>query len=900
MSLTPYLGRFVLAVGVIAIAVWATANKLLDIPVHEFWLGILCYLLAAEAAWTLAERRSSGGERRRLRNGLVQLTHRGRTGAAAARWFGMGGRPRMVDIIARHDSPREALAALQTAVTARVHRPRLHVLTAAVGNGRSVLLYRLARVLLEAGQPVFLALPTPQLLSLGPVLQAARQRQVYLLVDDLDLRPEAEEWLFEIERSGLPVVVIATNTPLAGDAGRSEGLDVLRPASLLDTGIVHDVSPTHGDVVALCRKIEADSGGGRVGLSLEEADGLLAASRAYRGHEARAGLWRDLDRGEDLPEEGKLAVALAGAAELGFPARIWSALLGENSSGRWQRAGLVVEEHGLILPPHRLTCLEYLEHAGPETPAVAAALQSLCRRSLPIDPAFAARLLTALARQPQTAELARHCLTQLREEVAGPDSWPAPVVRLWRRALDAVAPTPGDVAGVDTPPEVNARLRSAFARGDWAGTLGLARQLGTDPVYHDAARYAAALALAHQGDAATAESELEDLRSGPPGTLYLRGVLAEMQGDVLRALDSYEASRKADELPLSSTRSLAFAYVKCGAPRAAIPLFEALLAYQPHDPELYAGLAVAHLHAGMAQRAAAQSARAIQAGVDPVVARKAVARACARVHAYGRAAPELEACVSYDEHDLEAWEGLAEASRWLGRFSREEECLRRLQGADAGNQEFMLQMARCQRDQGRAELALEMLGPLLESDQARLEALLLAAEVASDGQEREPQRTLALRAVQAGDTSGWGQYWLGESYAELGDEARSAYRAAIEQMKRQIETGATPRHTATLWQAIYLAASRLGDEALAANASRKASQEAAICEALGAEIHSVAHRQAVPPEVFLDSLPPNGTGGGSGATPGSPEVPEKGSMRPITAPTESSTSRNRRLRGSGV
>jgi len=892
MNWVQYLGRALLAVGVIAIAAWATANKLIDMPVHLFWTGILSYLVAAEVVWTLAERHAASRQQALPRRGLLKLTRQDRPSPVLPRWFAQGGRVRLSDVVARHDSQREALAAVQTVVMARVSGPRLHLLAGAPGSGRSTFLYRLGRALVEASQEVFLVLPTPELLALEQVLQAAKRGQTYLLVDDLDLRPEAEEWLYELQRFGLPVVVIATTAP-AAEAAR-EGLAAAQPVSLVSQATVHDISVAHGDVVALSRKLGTEGDLQRVGLSLEAVDSLLTASRALRGSDGRRGLWRDLDQSEGLPAEGKLMVALAGCAEMGFPEPLWLKLFGAGSLNRWQKAGLVAGDNSLVLPPHRLACLEHLTEAGADSPAVAAALATLCRESVATEPAFAARLLGALARLPETRGLARAQMEQVRTAGAAAEA-PAAVQRLWHRALDALDMLPADAALSDYPPEVNLLVHSAFAHQAYARMLELAGGLGSNPVYSSAAHYDMALALAHLGELRRAESELNAVKGGVVGAQYLRGVLAEMQGDVVRALDAYEASRKADELQLASTRALAFAYVKAGAPRSAIPLFEALLAYHPREAELYAGLAVAHLLAGTAQRAAAQSARAIQAGVDPIEARKAVARACAGVHAYSRVAPELEACVSYDETDMEAWEGLAVACRWLGRFAREEECLRRLQRHDPQNEEHRLEMARCQRDLGCSSEAYALLQPLLAGERPDLRALLLAVEVAADGKDQDLQRALALRALQLGDDSGWSQFWLGDSRPELDEEARAAYRAAIRQLQHQVQEGATPRQAATVWQAIYLAAARLQDTDLADQALRKATQEAAICEALGAEIHSIAHRRAVPPDVFLDSLPPRDVP--PSAPPAvAPQAPDKPNVKPVTAPTESSTIRNRRLR----
>jgi tetratricopeptide (TPR) repeat protein len=327
------------------------------------------------------------------------------------------------------------------------------------------------------------------------------------------------------------------------------------------------------------------------------------------------------------------------------------------------------------------------------------------------------------------------------------------------------------------------------------------------------------------------------------------------------AAEAYEASRKADEMVVAATRRIAFCYVRSGAPRTAIPLFEASLGFTPLRPELYGGLAVAHLNAGMAQRAAAQSARAIQAGVDPALARKAVAKAFAETRAYDRAAPELEACVSYDVNDADAWRELALACRWLGRFKREEECLRRLQLLDPDSLDLRYEMARCERDQGRAPEALEMLEPLLEEAQVSSAVLLLAAEVVGSCGNPQLQREFAQLALEHGDSSGWGHFWLADSYAELTPEAREAYRAAVESFQAALADGATTRRAAKLWQGIYLATEAMGEAEQAEVAARHARQQVSVCEALGAEIESVAHRRAVPSAVFLESFPAEANGG---------------------------------------
>ena len=874
MNWIRYSGRIILALGVIAIGVWATTNEWVDMPVTQFWLGLMVYLVAAELAWTLLDYYLTDLQSRLPRRGLLRLSSGDRFLLTLNSWLYDGGRCRYVDILTGQDALRDAHQSLQAAVLTRESRPRVHLLPGAVGTGRTTLLLRLARILAENSQTVFVALPGPEVAALDTVIEAAQNRQVYLFIDDLDLQPQAEEWLYEIHRSQLPVVVVATTSKTLEPQYGEDKLAALRPAGLLTEGTAHPSPITSNDLEQLARKLQSMGRLKRQDLTVKTTADLLGAVRYLQGQDPEQGLWRDLDRGPNLPQERKVMLALCGVAELAVPESLHGPIFGERAIGRWVKANLVSLQHCHALPPHHEVCLDLLRELGPGSDAICTALDGLVKATVPVMPGFAVRLLYALAKQSLLRETARAQVEALEAQTK--ENWPQPTQRAWRRVLEELDLVTPEVSSDDAyPPELLVAMYGAFDRKDYESALAAAQKLAKHELYESAAGFNTALALCHLGRMEEVESALAQLKSKPPGTHYLRGLVAESKGDWTTALDAFEESRKADEVQLAATRRLAFAYLKSGAPKAALPLFEAVLLHTPKSAELYGGLAVAYLQAGMAQRAAAQSARAIQAGVEPTEARKAVAKACAEVRAYSRVAAELEACVSYDSADLEAWSELATACRWLGRFEREAQCLERLQEAGPMAADLRLQTARNQRDLGHPEAALRLLQPLLATDQPPVEALLLAAEVAAGGNDVAHEEAHAQRAIAQGEASGWAQYWLADSEMRSGrtEQAREHYREAIAGLRTQVHEGVTPRRAAKCWQAIYLSAVQLGNENLAREAARKARQEAAICEALGAELESVAHHRAVPTALFLESLPGTLPTGAPTEPPETPPAP---------------------------
>lgn len=854
MNFTRYAGRIGLAVGVLAIAVWATVEQLLDVPPLQFWVAIGGYLAAAEALWTYVDRQAREKETRLPRQGLIRLSGRELAGGGArqARWVYGGGRPRPGDITAGLDAPRESFAGLLAGVCTQVSGPRVHVIEGPVGAGRSTLLLRLGKALADEGQVVYYALADKPLTGLAEVFKAAARKQCYLLIDDLELRPEAAEVLYQVRQSGLPLVVVVTCLANTDDGRNRDLLQVLEPADLLSLAKVHAAKVTANDLAALSRTLEKAGRLKLAGVASETGGTLWSALRQLQGLKPHQELWSSFDSEESLSRQTKLALALAGAAEMALPVELFTALCDPVKPGVWQRAGLVAADSVLVLPPVQPVCLDLLNIVGLQTDELGQALVTLLNQVEQHDAALAPRLLLGLARCPQTRPLALASVqARLAEEREGTARLPH---EHWQAVLDALDLSLSDQSR-QLPAGQADLAASLFRREDYDQALALYRELTANPVYAEVARFNMALTLTRLNRAEEAAEESARIVQGPRQTVFLKGIISELRGDYVAALDLYEAARKADVLPIPATRRLAFTYLRSGAPRAALPLFEALLSYTPLQAELYGGLAVAHLHSGMAQRAAAQSSRAIQAGVEPDLARKAVAQALLQVNAYDRAAVELEACVAYAPEDVEAWDLLAEANRWLGRYTKERECLHKLQELQP-SREMRLELARCVRDQGQPAAALELLKTLLAEGQQHLELYLLIAVTAGSCDDYVLQQDMARQALALDREEGWAHFWLADSLTHLGtDDPRPHYRVALECFRRELKKSSTHRQAATLWQAVQVAAEALGEVERAGEAAREAWREGTICAAIGVEIMSVTARRSVPPEVFLDGFP---------------------------------------------
>ncbi|MCE5236897.1 hypothetical protein LLH23_00210 [bacterium] len=791
-----------------------------------------------------------------LLGGFLQLPRRAPRRRPDGDWLLQGARPRPGDIDAHAEAFVGDIQGLFLELTLEGSAGGLHLLTGRPGSGRSTLLLRLGRQLAAGKSPVFLYQPGLGTEPLDHLLgKASRRSRAYLLIDDIHLCPEAETILYEIDRAGADILVIGTTTVAEedGDSGL-DGLALLQPATLRDMGVRHAVDTRAGDPKGLAAALRVKLPSPLPVQASPVEAGVLASVRGLQQAVRPEFSWERQALPRLSQEEGLLGVVLAGLAELAVPKDL---LTGDGDEGRvkaWLADGLVGLDGPLLYPPHSEICCELLAALEPDASQVQGALVRLLDAARGDQAVFAPQLLARLALTPQTTEVARGEIAQ-RGAAGASRSVADPVGLAWQMArqvagLDADEPAePGSYA-----PELALRLQATFAAGQTDLALDLATCLAEDHFYRTCGQYSVSLLHARQGDWEAARAAAPQARPLLPQTSFLLGLLHEECQDYEAAIASYKAAIEDQELTAAAVRHLGRVHLKIGAPRAALRLFEAALSQNPTDASLYAGVAVAHLQLGAVDAARSQADRAVRAGVSAEQARRAIARGFSEVRAYSHAAHELERCLKDTPTAWEARRELAEALCEMGDFAREEEELRRVIAVAADDAAAQLQMARCLRDQDRAEDAWETLGALEAAHGGSVATHLLAAEIAGVLGRPRAQRRAAEAALALGDGSGWGLLWLARSRAALGQDDLVGFMEAATALHRGLSDDLPPRDRARLWEALLVIAVSLHDSGAVSEADGRARREARLCAATSAKIDSVIAGRALPASSFISQL----------------------------------------------
>ncbi len=342
-----------------------------------------------------------------------------------------------------------------------------------------------------------------------------------------------------------------------------------------------------------------------------------------------------------------------------------------------------------------------------------------------------------------------------------------------------------------------------------------------DKSYSVVARLNLALSAIGQGryeDAELLLRVLEKNELGIPGLHHLLGYVAELRGDLPVAMERYQQARGQYWFDNLALRRLGSLKIATGANREAIRLFEAGLQQEPDRVEYYGALAAAHYLDDNAARAAAQSVRAIQAGVEPALARKAVAHGYFQYGLYEPALTELRNCLIYRPDDLEAHVMIAECLHNQNNLREATEALYDALEIDADFVTAKQHLASYLCDLKQYEQATRLIDEILGSQSPTAELSLLAARVAANAGDMQTSARHAAIALDAGDESGWG--WFISAHATTDAQAQYNYEKAIPLLSQTTVTA--PRlASASACQALAIARCALGDHPGAFRAARQ-------------------------------------------------------------------------------
>ena len=309
---------------------------------------------------------------------------------------------------------------------------------------------------------------------------------------------------------------------------------------------------------------------------------------------------------------------------------------------------------------------------------------------------------------------------------------------------------------------------------------------------------------------------LEETDTRLPGLHYLLGYVAELQGQTERAIAEYQEARAQYGHDNAALRRLASLKVLTEASDDAIRLYEAGLQQDPDYVEYYGGLAVAHHLSGNSSRAMVQSARAIQTGIEPAMARKAVARAYMRHGLYEQALNELRNCLAYVPDDTEAQILLGRCLHSQNDLSGARAALEVAVASAPNSLAGRWELASCLLDLEEYDRAEAVVKEIVDTQVATPEMYLLSAMLAANRGDVEGQARLAALALEAGDETGWA--WFISARALAGEEAAESYETAAYRLAQTAVTGSRVE-SASAYQAIAVCRQKQGNDARARQAA---------------------------------------------------------------------------------
>lgn len=873
-----FSGRVLLAVASLALggAVYYLVPAARLAPVG-YWTAVGVYVIAAELAWYLTERQTLRRPRLLESAGQAPVTTGSYRDAPGYEHHpGMLPDPFLI-VGSDGDIERDIQASLLNELTEAGKDNRYELIVGPPGIGKSVLLHRIGLELLDRGCTVS-TLNTEKLTR--PIDENALKTlgretaRLFVLADDSHLRPGLGKLLELLIGAEYGITVLGTTTQAAYEVMvRGTAGGTVSPRDLHSLADVHSLRMTPREAQKMAGKLKEKYSHT---AEILPVDRVRAAGSASDMLSLSIGLVYGEEQGvytvsvaEDLPRDTKrvlVGLCMLSLAHAPVETRLLEDLLGPEVQDHLQiiaDRNVATEYNGNVYGPHPLLASGLLKSPTlTDFSTLLEMAEEIITELVEDDHARAASIMRALAHRHGT-DMTTQLWTQTR------NMWIERATRL----------SPMEVVECFVPmlhtlerhsliadlcesylDEQGMKLRAAFQRGIALYNLEsftAARATFTEFIdqepYADLARLNTALCDLSQGHYRPAERYLNSLSEDEqdmPGLHYLLGYLSELQGDVERAMDLYKHARAVYSRDHAALVRRAALKIRTGSPGEAIKLYEAGIQHTPEKMEFYGGLAVAHEVAGNTQRSIVQSARAIQAGVEPAAARKAVAEAYMDYGMYDLAVSELENCLAYSP-------GEAEAKLMLGQCRINQNDLEAaemiLQEAVAEHPEFVdagLEYAACLRDLNKAQEADEALKQIPASRPGRPELHLLQASIAANLGDTIRQREAAERAEVLGDETGWGSFMAARAIGE----PSAHWREAIQLFNAARVTAPSARDAAAMLHATAVCYDSIDEHPEAIAAGRNARKLILGQRHHGEPVFSAVDLRRIPTRDFLSQL----------------------------------------------
>ena len=845
----------------------------------EYWTAVAIYVIAAEVAWHLAETQTVRRSRLLARTGLRAVSRGDYRPINRFAGTGLTVGDGFLDVGAGRDIERDIQVSLLDALTRAGTDSRYEMIVATVGAGKTILLYRLGLELLKRKYPVYIlggGVGAPGEAAKVLVRLARHSARLFVLIDDIELQAGIGGLLEGVLDGDDKITVVATcsrqgyDTLLRGGEQRA-----VAARDLVSLANVYSLRITPRETQALTEKLApAESGleaqlpaaqrqavsvGAKDLLALTVAlrHGLLPAALALEALEELGGPERELLYGLCL-------VSLCGHGVLFDElASVFGKGCGEILD-TLAATKLVVRYARKVYPPHPAVSLILLRSPDllAETERVAMAekiVREMCvrHRSLAsaivrgvfqmLDREFALRLW-ARCRDAWTDDLDRLSPAMVVEDLV-------PLLYLAEDYKLAAELCRQHVENEKLGERASFQLALCLYRlGSHEAAGEILSQFLSQQPYARVAHVNSTLTDIGQGKYEEAErylKALEETDARLPGLHYLLGYVAELQGQTERAIGEYQEARAQYGHDTAALRRRAALKVMTEANDDAIRLYEAGLQQDPEHVEHYGGLAVAHYLAGNSSRAMVQSARAIQTGIDPAIARKAVARACMGHGFYEQALNELRNCLTYVPDDTEAQILLGQCLHSQNDLSGAQAALEVAVASDRESLTASQALASCLLDLEEYEKAEAVLDELVATHVATLETYLLSAMLAANRGDVEGQARWAELALEAGDESGWASFI--RARAVEGELAAESYETAARRLAQTAVTGSRVE-SASAYQAIALCRQEQGNASGAKQAAARARQRLISSHYAGEPLLAALLLRAVSSTVFMGEL----------------------------------------------